>query len=87
MRGQRAHAALELVGGPRRVEQAIGRLDLLGVGDALLGLFAEGRLGVERLDQQLAAERGQPRRQAAVVVVGRDRLGALEADRPGVELG
>src|SRR4051812_16749425 len=81
VRRERAHAALQLVGGPARVEEAVGGRDLLGVGDALVGLLAEGGLRVERLDQQLAAQSGQPPCKAAVVVVGPDRLGALEADR------
>ena len=87
MRGERPHAPFELVRGAPGIEQPVGGLDLLGVGHPLAGLLAERGLGVEHLHQQLAAERRQPRGQAAVVVVGPDRLGALEAERPGVELG
>ena len=55
--------------GPRRVEPPLGRVDLVGVGDALLRLLRQlqraGLGPVERLDQQLAAERREPRRQRA----------------------
>src|ERR687896_1614669 len=70
------HPALQLAGAQGGVEQAVAGLDLLRVRDPLVGLLAEPRLGVERLDEELAAERGQARSEAAVVVVGAGRLPA-----------
>ena len=44
-----------------RVEPAVLGPDLLGVGHAGVRLVAEGGLEVERLHEQLAAERREPR--------------------------
>ena len=87
MRSERAHPALQLLRGPRGVEPPVVGADLLGVGHALVGLLAPRRRIVERLHEQLAAEHGQPGGERAVVVVGVDRLAALEADRARVQLG
>ena len=50
-----------------------------------LVLLDPRRALVERLDQQVGAERLQPRGERAVVVVRADRLGAREVDRAGVQ--
>ena len=60
-------------GRARRVEAPLRRVDLLGVGDALLRLGSQlqrTRLRlVERLDQQRRPERGEPLAQRAARVV------------------
>src|SRR5207248_3247748 len=63
----------------RRVEPALLGVDLLRVGDAVVGLWMAARARVERLDEQLTAELGQPRRERPEIVLGLDRLLALEA--------
>ena len=73
--------------GASGVQRAVGGGDLLGVGDAVLGLLGEGRALVERAHQQGGAAVLQARRQRPVVVVGPDRLGLHEAHRTGVETG
>ena len=86
VRVQRPHGALELGSGAAGVELALIPLDLLRVGHAFLPLgLGLGPL-VECLDQQPAAQVGQPGGQAAVVVTGVDRLGGAQVDRPGVQL-
>ena len=87
VRVQRAHDALELDRGPLGIEQAVGGTELLGVGDAVLGLLDERRRLVERAHEQLAAELLQPRGERAVAVVGADRLDAGEAHGAAVEAG
>jgi hypothetical protein len=86
VRRERAHAPLEQVGALLRVEPAVLGADLVRVGDARVGLIAEGGLQVERLHEQLPAQGGESGRQAAVGVVGTDYLGALRTHRSGVEL-
>ena len=87
VRVQRPHDADVDLGGRSGVQRAVGGGDLLGVGDALLGLLGAGRALVERAHQQGGAEVLQARRQRPVVVVGPDRLGLHEAHRTGVETG
>ena len=82
---QRAHDADVDLGRRGRVQRAVGGGDLLGVGDALLGLLDEGRPLVERAHEQRRPQVLQARGERAVVVLGLDRLGLHEADRPGVE--
>jgi len=88
-RRQGAHHARELGGGAARVQAALGGRDLLRVRHALLRLLGElqhSRLGgLERFDQELAAQPREPRRERAAGVVEVDRLGALERARPAVE--
>ena len=69
-------------GRARRVEAALGRVDLLGVGDALLRLVgrsssAPASAWSKRLDQQRRPERGEPlaKRAARVVAAGSARRG------------
>src|SRR5205807_3188112 len=54
MRVQRANDALELDRGPGRIEQAVVRSDLLGIGHALLRLLGEWRSLVQRAQDQLS---------------------------------
>ena len=56
MGAQRAHGALDLGGRARRVERAVGGLDLVRVGDARLVLLDPRRALVERADEQVAGE-------------------------------
>ena len=90
MRVQRAHDALELDGRTRGIEQAIARLDLLGIRDAGLVLLDEleaapgGEL-VERAEQQLAAECREPRGERSIAVASADRLAGAQTDRTAVE--
>ena len=81
VRRQRAHDAVVDGGGRARVQRAVVGADLLGVRHALLGLLDRARALVERADQQVGAERLQPRGERAVRVVGVDRLAAREVDR------
>ena len=71
-----------LVRRPRRVERAVGGLDLVRVGDAGLVLLDPRRALVERADEQLAAEILEPRGERAVVVVRPDRLGSARQTGP-----
>src|SRR5688572_18722960 len=87
VRAKGAHAALEQIHGELRVEQAVLGPDLVRVGGAGLGLLVERRLEVKRLDEELAAERGEALRQRSVVVIRADRLRALDRDGACVELG
>ena len=73
VRMQRAHDALELGRGPCGIEQAILGADLLGVGDALLGLLDERRSLLEGAQQQLAADLRQAPSERAEGIVEPDR--------------
>jgi hypothetical protein len=79
VRTQRAHGALQLGGRPRRVQRTVRGLDLVRVRDARLVLLDVRRPLIERAHEQVAAEPLEPRGERAVVVVGRDRLGLLQA--------
>ena len=72
MCGRSARTVRSTASGGRVKSSARSRgLDLVRVGDAVLGLLGERRALVERADEQVAAEALQPRRERAVVVVGR----------------
>jgi hypothetical protein len=87
VRLQGAHDALALMCRRRRVQRAVGRRDLLGVGHALLRLLDARRVLLEHADQQARAEVHQTGGERAVRVVGPDRLGLRQAHRPAVEAG
>ncbi len=84
---QSPHQTLELGRRAVGVEQAIGGHDLLGVADTVLGLLDEWPVLVERAQQQISTEGLQACREAGEVVLGGDRLGALETHRPAVQAG
>ena len=72
----------------REIELAVGRADLVGVGDALRRLRPELGLGSgENAVEQLRRHLGRPRVHGAGIVVGRDRERPLGRDRARVELG
>ncbi len=82
---QRPDDACQLGGGAGGVEHAVGRPDLLGIGDALLCLIDKGRALVEGLYQQVAPQLLQALCHGAVGVLVRDRLDTGEADRSAVQ--
>src|SRR5829696_4349884 len=86
VRREGPHASLEQVGALLRVEPAVLGPNLFRVRYAGVGLLSEGGLEIERLHEELAAERGEPSCQRAVRVARPDCLSALHADRAGVEL-
>jgi hypothetical protein len=63
---QRPHLGCQLGRLPAWVQASLCRFDLLGIGDAVLGLLGELEralgLQVERTDQKIASELGQPPR-------------------------
>ncbi len=85
VRPQRPHGPLELLRRARRVERAVGGLDLVRVRDLRLVLVHEARPLVQRSHEQLAAEPLEADRERPVVVVAADRLRLLQAHRAGVE--
>ena len=85
VRPQRAHGALDLLRRLRRVQRPLARADLVRVGDLRTRPARRG-VGalVERLDEQLGAERLQPRGERAVVVVA-GRSARSPSRRPAPE--
>jgi hypothetical protein len=69
------------------VEQPVLGEDLLGVGDAAVGLLDERRGIIERAHEQPATEPLQPRGKRPVGVLGEDRLDGGEAHRAAVQAG
>ena len=92
VRVQGSDYPLQLDRRPGRIEQPVGRADLLGIGGCALVLVGERErlAGVdlrERLHEQLGAERLQARRERAVGVVRLDRLVLGQAHGSAVEAG
>jgi len=85
VRREGANPVVQLLRRPRPVELSIGRPDLLGIGDAVLGLRRRPSV-VERGVDQVGRQLSSAREEGSGVVVDPDRKLLLSRDRPGVEL-